>query len=822
MEELEKVQAFPLHLYFQEDEIPRNIILGTDIETGRDACISEEDMNVHWYLLGKTGCGKSFFELLFSTNLLAMGKRIILIDPLGSLYRMLEVWTAYLAREYYLRGEKQFSWFRKDFLDKVLFMDLSKANHPYRSSLIHPIGQESVSDMTNRLIKFFDALFSTGTSGDNGMSLQLQRRQGLVTLIVIFAVTETPLEQARYFVYNKEFRAKLLQQAELKDSSAEVRDAIGYWEFFGESFKGSSYAKEVLSLLTGLAPFYESQIVRKFLLTNESNVDWQDIFDSKSLIIRLPINDLASRRILMNYFYSGTLFPLISNRDIQKNGDILYIESDESSVVFDEFYSETIALSRNKRVFFVSAHQARKQLLTEERIRIAETIEDQSDVCVYFRVGYEDALKVVEEKMSPDGKRLKHVEPSVSISKNLSESMSSGISQTVSRQNTMGHGKTAQESHTKSLGESVGMTVSQSLSETLNRQFARAESRGLTETFSLGKTFTMTYSKGLNIGRTSTDGFSLTYGLGSSSAEIKTKSGTVTLSENSGEGSSESSGNSHSTGQSSSKSQSIPTYSVNYQPLSGSASASKGVSSTISDALQTARGTSHSFSRGKAEAIGNSEGHSTGTSATESLAMSKQLGNAVSVLKNYAEGVAESFQKGKSYSSSLTDTEAVGSGFGSSLGLAFNQAKTLGDSIARSHGASMTESMGQGSAWSEQNSHSETVGESLSSSYHPVYYTVEEEARLLAQELRDLPPRQFILAIKNKKPQTVVTATCLNLPYKYGEFNFLEILRNYNRSLCFDKEFTLFPQNFPEKKLENIEIYRGLPEDFGHFLPSDV
>lgn len=121
---------------------------------------------------------------------------------------------------------------------------------------------------------------------------------------------------------------------------------------------------------------------------------------------------------------------------------------------------------------------------------------------------YEDAVKVVEEKMSPDSKRLKQIEPSVSFSKNLSQSISTGISQTISKQKSIGHGKTAQESHTQSFGESMGMTVSQSISEKLNRQFLRAQAKGLTETSALGKTFTMTYSKGLNIGRTTTDGFS--------------------------------------------------------------------------------------------------------------------------------------------------------------------------------------------------------------------------------------------------------------------------------------------------------------------------
>ena len=810
------IQPFPLTLYFEGLNVPQGITVG-NTHNNTPAFIHDKDLNVHHFLLGKTGAGKTYFLYLYLSNKLALGKRFFMIDPLGSTYILLENYVAYMTREYF--DTNSFEWFKREFLDNIVFIDLSKEDHPFRSNLLAPIGNENTGQTINRVMKFFDAEFRPKDSVSDGLDLQRQRRQGLFSLIAIFIVTKTSLLESKRFVYDEDFRETLIEQASQKSQLPEIQEAIAYWRFVKQTFKGTSYGQLVLSLLTALSSFFESKIVRHFLLTNECNLDWQNMFAEKTVIFKLPINDLATRSILMNFLYTGVIFNLIAKREVTDLTDNLYIVSDESGVIFDTNYSDTITRSRNKKVFFISAMQSRKQGLSDQGMRVIDIIEEQSDVCIYFRGGKDDAIQTVEEKIVVSGKRIKHIEKTTSISKSFTETHSTGFAKALSFMKTLMYGQSSQESYTKNFTETIGFSETESSSETLSKQFSLAEAYGETKSVNIGKTFNVSWTKGNTVSKTTTDGFSLTQSEGRSIAHIETENGGVTISESTGSSDTISSGVTQSLGSSKSKSDSYQ-YDIRFNGrlLNDNRSASNGLSEQQSEAYQNAKSQSNNYSKGKSQQSGFSKGKNFSESGSEALALSKSLGDSVSVLRNFAEGIAEQYSSTRGFSLTNTATQGVGESFARSHGVSKNRGASIGDALGKTVGEQVSRGKNHGESLTENESYSQSTGESATVSFKNVYYTMLEEKELAAQELRDLPPRRFLLCVKNEKPVLVTTATCYALPTKRGQHDFLDIIRKYNNG----EKTNVFPQ----KKLgshikQQIEIISeldiaNLHDDFAH------
>ncbi|NUM33106.1 MAG: DUF87 domain-containing protein [Candidatus Brocadiae bacterium] len=839
----------PLKLYIDRDldHIPQEVDLGY---TGQDDIVSltKEDLGgKHIYILGTTGSGKSRCLALFLQQILSkkMG-RVIFIDPLGEVYHLMLQWYAYLAREYYMQGESQFRWFNEAVLRHTLFWDLSDESHLLRHNPLKHIGDEPLSRVISRLIKFFDNLFSD-ESGASGMELQLQRRENLVALISVFSATDTQLEQAPYFIYNQSFRENLLQQAEQKSNLPQVQRAVNYFRFLDDGFQ-RKWAEKVISMETGISPFFESEILRKFLLTAQNNVDFSDILASKTLFIKAPAHDLPTKKILFNYLYT-VFFDLADRR---KPGDTVYLGSDESSLVFNATYADTITRIRNKNVLLISAHQAKKQLLTNEGIRIAETIASQSNIKMYFRNDYDEAEKNVDDIFTLTGKFPKLIEVTTTVTQNSSESSGSSLGENATSGKSTGMGQSIQEGVTETGQRSYSVSDSMGITQSIQKQWAEAEGTNDTKSWNIQDTFTYSESVGHGLTQLRGQGVTFSFGQGRSLMRIDTKSGAVTIAEGEGttETTSESSGFSEGTGASESfskatgrgttlsyhssnggqvisitegspiitggSSSSAPTETLNrYENLSRSTSMQKSQSRSTMQGI--ASSLNRSLTHSKTE--GHSSGESKGITHQESVSLARQFSESANLARQYAQSIQKALGHSESLGTSQSHTRTIGDSVSQSMQRAIQQGESLALSTARNWGANLNRSWNEGISYSRQHSYNLTAGISLSIAWKIVYYTMEEEKRLLAQDIHTLPRRFFYLGIGGSNPTKVLTGNCFDLPTRFGQYDFFSLLYLYYHHLPAGQSITLFPSSFPEVPVQEARIYPSLPPDFAHFFP---
>ena len=427
------MQPREFYAMFGPRQVPDEFILGTSKST-QIIAIAMDKIAKHILLRGQTSSGKSRLLALLIMQLLAAGKRVLFIDPLGEVYSLVMTWVAYLWRQSYLKGKKYFQWMSESIIPNIVFCDLSDKRQPFRHEMLSPLPGEDISDVIARQIKFFDALLSHESK--SAMDLQLQRRVNYVNLIRIFVATNTPLDEGLNFIYNRSFREKLCKQALQRNPSREIAEAVAHYQYLEEEFK-SRMAEKLNSLETGLSPFFENPAVRNFLLAPDRNIDFHDIFTRKSCIIRIAASDIAVRRLALTYFYALFL-DLADKRPMY--ADDLYLGSDESALVFGPMLADYITRIRNKKVYFISSHQSLGQMLSEEGIRIAKTIESQSAIRMYFRHDYQEAVQVADEIFTPTGKLPKLIEMTTTITHSNSESAAKGVSEQSSR--TKGTGLT--------------------------------------------------------------------------------------------------------------------------------------------------------------------------------------------------------------------------------------------------------------------------------------------------------------------------------------------------------------------------------------------
>lgn len=844
----------PLKIYteYALEKIPQFIEWGTTPDGATVRLHKDQIANKHVKFEGKTGQGKSRSIAIFLQQILSFGiGRVIFLDPLGEVYSLMMNWISYLAREYFMKGESSFQWFKEKILDQVFFWDLSQKDHQFRHSIIEPMPGEDLHDVIARNIKFFDSLYSN-ESGDSGMELQLQRRLNLVSLITIFSATQTSFGQARYFIHDENFREQQLRQAEQRSTLPEVREAVDYFRFLIGEFKGGKWAEKMISLVTGIAPFYESRILRNFMLTSENNVDFQDILNSKSLIIKAPANDLPTKRILFKYLYT-MFFDLAPKRP--KKRDWVYLGSDESSLVMDHTYADMITRIRNYRIALITSYQTNKQMLTREGENIAKTISSQSQIQTIFACDYDDALDKADENITYTGKHPKHIEFTITTTKSAGESASESISEGVTRQKGVGIGRNFQEGITETSARSYSVTNTSGITQSIQKQWSEAESASDTMSFNINGAFTFSESLSRGLSQLRGDNISFTLGQGKSCLRIDTDSGTVSVSESEGVTETTSESNGYSEGEGSSDSYSLSSgdgTSMNFSrnhggqsytiidgaPVPIGSAPTGAVSQTINNfnstsnshsqqknkAWNTLKGIANSLSKTKTHGrgYGKTTGNTFGTTSQQNIALSQQFSESVNLSKQYATAIQKSLGQSKAYGHTFGTTRSVGESLSRNIQKAIQQGESLSLAITKSYGVNLNETMSKALSQGKAYSFATNVGLALSISWKLTYYSIAEERVLHAQKIRSQPPRSCFLRTGDGGFIQLATTCCYDLHYEYKDLDFRKILSEYYKNLPTSKEFKLLlPDSFPAKPVEEVKIFRNLPFDEGFFPPLE-
>lgn len=843
--------AQPLKLYLSRPSFsqPESITLGHSPDGHPISLHRDEIRQGHWFFSGRTGAGKSRAIALILQQLVYHGiGRAIFLDPMGEIYSILRDSLAFHARECYMRGESEFSWFQKEIVPRILLWDLSDKHHHLRHNMLKPLPGEDLSDVIARNIKFADSLYSSET-GEQGMELQLNRRGNLVALFHIFMATNTPFGQAREFIYNHGFRINLLLQAKERSNLPEVQDAVKHFVFLEEEFKGGRWAEKIGSLETAVAQFFENPIVRNFLTTGENNVDFQDVLEHRTLIVNAPANDLPTRKVCFKYLYN-MFFDLAAKR--KKGSDTVWIGSDESSIVVDRVYADMITRIRNYGCLLMTSIQSGEQMLNPEKIRMIRTVASQSRYKMLFANDYEESERNVDELFSLTGQVPKSIEVTTTLTRTATESSASSVSETSSEQSTAGVGQSIGESLTETSSKNYSVTDAIGIAESLQKQWSEAETRNDTKSWNVQDAFT--YSESASRGLQQIRGKSLTFtlGRGKTSLRVETETGVVTIgesegqtetrSESSGYGSAEGISESYSEGTNQGKSLTytrpggghshtivegvpIPLGEAPERTVSESTSNSKNVSNSNakqrSRSIQSLTGMAESLSKmlSRSKSTGRTTGRSTGVTCQEGNSLQNAFSEAVSEATGYARAIQRSLGQTQGCGSSRGLTQAVGNSLSRNAQRAFQQGESLALATAKNWGQNLQRSMGRGTSCGNQLSCTIMAGMSLAISWKVVCYTIPEERTILAQSLRSLQARTCYFGFGGENPAKTVVDPCLSLPTEYGDCDFRKILEEYYRSLPLGKTPRIFPVSVPGEPIDEVKIFPSLPQDFDHFFP---
>jgi hypothetical protein len=460
----------------------------------------------------------------------------------------------------------------------------------------------------------------------------------------------------------------------------------------------------------------------------------------------------------------------------------IWIFADEASLILSEDVTKCMDLGRQLNVKCVLAHQRLEQLRVESE-NLLDAILSHTKVKMIFGGCSTRDLRVLEEEVrlhERDPWRIKHILTSQEVEHiestrevhTYAESSSDGVG--LALPSTETHGTSEEESEGWSESETFSEEESTSDSETFGYSWATTEG----EEESVSETHTRGWSRSVTdaeqeasahsecVSEAASEGYSTSTAHGAGRAHSYATANAAQASWGTNEGQSwdgmgmdpeaihYSEGTSESGARSSSTSYGE---SANDFDMAGESFA-ESISRSHTRGTTFSRGTSHAVTEGESEstAIGHTRGRSTST----------QEGESVSWSRGQTHGHGRAVQSGQQGSKSWGTSHSISEGV----------VPSRSHEESRSHSVSVVPFL---------EPHTRRVISSIE------YLSQEEQGLLAIQEMQDLPPQQYTLAVNNRIvyvqapyfPETEIASVMLET----------ELARVYNRPLAIDAP----PQSVP-------------------------
>jgi len=217
-------------------EIDHRVAAGVDAESGELVFLDEADREIHMYVCGVSGSGKTrFLESLILQDL-AKGHSLCVIDPMGALYQ-----KALQAVAYGIERAEDLGFSRYDLLDRYVFLDITDQNNPIRFNPLEPQGDETAEEGIDDFLKAIERLLPESFDSQRRMRRVLRN-----ILLVLAELNRLPEEQQPrlpsgwHYPMSLRFADKFLQ---LKDDQRsrllaaispreDNEAALSFWEDF--------------------------------------------------------------------------------------------------------------------------------------------------------------------------------------------------------------------------------------------------------------------------------------------------------------------------------------------------------------------------------------------------------------------------------------------------------------------------------------------------------------------------------------------------------------------------------------------------------------
>ncbi len=349
------------------------ITIGKNIYRGEETLIkmARDDRRRHFYIIGQTGTGKSYFMQEMLRQDIENGEGVCLIDPHGDI------------------AEAILSYVPKERLDDVIYFNPGDFERPTGLNMLefdekYP---EQKTLVVNEMFGIFDKLYDLKTVG--GPMFELYMKNAMMLVMEDPESGATLMEISKVLI-DEEFR-------HYKLSKTKNQTVYDFWTKEAEKVKGEASLAELAPYITSkINMFIANDIMRPIISQQKSAFNFRQVMDEgKILIVNLSKGKLGDvNAYLLGLIIVGKiLVASLSRTDIaQENRRDFYLYIDEFQNFTTDSISTILSEARKYRLNLIMAHQFLGQLIRAGNdTRIRDAVFGNVGSMAAFRIGPEDA-----------------------------------------------------------------------------------------------------------------------------------------------------------------------------------------------------------------------------------------------------------------------------------------------------------------------------------------------------------------------------------------------------------------------------------------------
>lgn len=358
--------------------VPRNgLLLGVNSFRGVDSEVymSEEDRLRHFYIIGQTGTGKTYFMRNMIVQDILAGNGVCFIDPHGDMC------------------EDILGTIPPERIEDVIYFNPGDTSRPMGMNMLEydPNFPEQKTFIINELLEIFNKLYDMKTAG--GPMFEQYFRNATALVMDDPESGNTLLEINRVFV-DKKFRDYKLSRT----TNPLVKI---FWRDIAEKAGGEASLQNIVPYISSkFDSFLSNEIMRPIVSQEKSAFRLRDVMDNKKiLLINLSKGRLGElNSSLIGLILVGKiLMSAFSRVDIpEKDRKNFYLYIDEFQNVTTNSIETILSEARKYRLSLTIAHQFIAQLEEE----ISKAVFGNVGSLAAFRVGAEDG-EFLEKQFGP-------------------------------------------------------------------------------------------------------------------------------------------------------------------------------------------------------------------------------------------------------------------------------------------------------------------------------------------------------------------------------------------------------------------------------------
>ena len=357
------------------------LILGKNIYRGEEKIIriKKDDRRRHFYVIGKTGVGKTHLLKYMAIQDIQNGEGVCFIDPHGDAV------------------EDLLGHIPKERTDDVIYFDPAILERPMGFNLLEydPKYPEQKTFAINEMINIMDKLYDLRQTG--GPMFEQYMRSAMLLIMEHPESGSTLMEISRVLA-DADFRHYKLDRCK----NLVVHD---FWVKEAEKAGGEAALSNMTPYITSkLNQFVANDIMRPIIGQQKSAFNFRNIMDQqKILLINLSKGKVGD----MNAYLLGLvlvgkiLMASLSRTDIpEEERKDFYLYIDEFQNFITESISTILAEARKYRLCLNIAHQYIGQLVKAQDTSIRDAIFGTVGTIVAYKVGVED-VEILAKEFSP-------------------------------------------------------------------------------------------------------------------------------------------------------------------------------------------------------------------------------------------------------------------------------------------------------------------------------------------------------------------------------------------------------------------------------------